>query len=200
MTSRHRYPPAGLLSDMGRAVLGLAVVVTPLAAVPLHPILAGFLAILAILFASFAIRTGLRYLRHIEVTEDGITSSAPRPVTLAWDRLDRMGLRYYATRRDRKDGWMQLSLRAGRHKLSIDSQIESFHTIVNRATQAAMARRLPLDDVTRANLAALDIDVGDADALDIGIGDAGAGDPAAETTLNRSLGDDSTGGLAGVRG
>ncbi|HWK43724.1 MAG TPA: hypothetical protein VNT30_03310 [Stellaceae bacterium] len=190
MTSRHAYPPSGLLGDLGRAVLGLVVVVTPLIAVPLHPVLAGFLGILVLLFLTFAGRTAFRAVRHIEVTDDGIATTGPWPVALPWDRLDRLVLRYYATRRDRKGGWMQLSLRAGRRRLSIDSQIDGFSEIVARAARAALARHLPLDDVTRTNLGALDLDVGDLEAQDAGT----------EGVSDKRPNDRSPSDLAGARG
>jgi hypothetical protein len=146
-----------LLGDLLRAILGLLLVLVPLLVVPLHPVLVVGLAGLAILFLVFAIRTILRQTNAILVDERAIASTGPLAAEIPWAELDRLALRYYATRRDRAGGWMQLTLRAGRRRLSIDSQIEDFEAIASRAARAAAENGVELDDATRSNLASLDI-------------------------------------------
>ncbi len=51
-----------------------------------------------------------------------------------------MKLAYYSTRRDRRDGWMQLELRAGASTIRLDSRIDGFAELVERAALAAAAR------------------------------------------------------------
>ena len=48
-----------------------------------------------------------------------------------------MKLAYYSTRRDRRDGWMQLDLRSGWSSVRLDSRIEGFAELVERAARAA---------------------------------------------------------------
>ena len=50
-----------------------------------------------------------------------------------------MALRYYSTRRKRKDGWMTLTLKSGKHKIDIESTLPHFADIVARAAYAAKA-------------------------------------------------------------
>ena len=70
-----------------------------------------------------------------------------------------MKLGYYSTRRDRKSGWMQLELGAGRARLSLDSRLDGFDRLVRFATAAAAERELELSEATAANLSALGIRV-----------------------------------------
>jgi hypothetical protein len=70
-----------------------------------------------------------------------------------------MKLAYYSTRRDRKSGWMQLKLAAGRSRLSLDSRLDGFERLVRHAALAAAGRDLELSEATAANLHALGIRV-----------------------------------------
>ena len=68
-----------------------------------------------------------------------------------------MRLAYYSTSRDRKTGWMQLELGAGRTRLSLDSRLDGFDAVVRHAVAAAADRDLQLSEATAANLQALGI-------------------------------------------
>jgi len=154
MTS-HAYPAAALIGDYGRAGLGLAFVVPPLFLIsPLQVVGAACLG-LAALFAAFAGRTLLRQLAPIEMDERGIGAGRLWPLRLDWAALDGLSLHYYATRRDRDGGWMQLVLCAAGRRLRLDSRIAGFQSIAARAARAAEVRRLRLSPITLANLAAL---------------------------------------------
>jgi hypothetical protein len=154
MTS-HAYPAAALIGDYGRAGLGLAFVVPPLFLIsPIQMVGAACLG-LAALFATFAGRTLLRQLAPIEMDERGIGAGGLWPLRLDWAALDGLSLHYYATRRDREGGWMQLVLRAEGCRLRLDSRIAGFAAIAARAARAAELRRLPLSPITLANLSAL---------------------------------------------
>jgi hypothetical protein len=155
--SRHGYPPAALAGDYARAAAGFAIAMIPLALLPLSRTVAAVFAGLAVLFLIFGGRTLLRHLGPIEMNDAEIRATGPFPVRLEWAMLDDMRLAYYATRRDGSSGWMQLALRAGRHRLRLDSRIEGFAAIVARAVAAARHRRLPLSSATSTNLAALGV-------------------------------------------
>jgi hypothetical protein len=154
MTS-HAYPAAALIGDYGRAGLGLAFVVPPLFLISPIQIVGAACLGLAALFTAFAGRTLLRQLAPIEMDAAGIGAGGVWPLRLEWAALDGLSLHYYATRRDREGGWMQLVLRAEGRRLRLDSRIEGFESIAARAARAAEARRLPLSPITLANLAAL---------------------------------------------
>jgi len=68
-----------------------------------------------------------------------------------------MTLAYYSTRRDRRDGWMQLELRSGWTRVHLDSRIEGFTELVDEAARAARCRGLTLNAATLANLSALGV-------------------------------------------
>jgi hypothetical protein len=155
--SQHRYPPSALLGDYARALLGLALALPPLALLQLNPYVSALFAGLALLFLVFAWRTLLRQLQPVVVSDSAIACGGPFPVELRWAALDDLRLAYFATRRDGASGWMQLALRAGRRRLRLDSRIDGFTTVVERATRAAIARHLVLSTTTTANLTALGI-------------------------------------------
>ncbi len=69
-----------------------------------------------------------------------------------------MKLTYYAVRRSKKDSWMQLTLAAQGDMLKIDSRLDGFVEIVERAAEAARDNDVPLSRITQANLRALEIE------------------------------------------
>jgi hypothetical protein len=71
-----------------------------------------------------------------------------------------MALSYYSTKRDRSGGWMQLALRsAGARAVKVDSSLDGFYDIVERAAKAAEVRNLELSVATRVNLRSMGITV-----------------------------------------
>lgn len=157
--TRHRYPTGALASDYARAFFGLALAAPPLFLVPLNSYVAAMFALLVLLFLVFAWRTLQRQLAPLVMTDSAIESAGLFPVEVPWAALDDVKLAYFATRRDGAGGWMQLALRAGRRRLRLDSRIDGFAAIVERAARAATARHLSLSATTLANLAALGVTV-----------------------------------------
>ena len=147
-----------MVGDYLRAVAGFVPVTAILAIAAPGPAATGILVALAALFALFGLRTGLRHAAQIEATETGLAASGPLSAAIRWAELDRMKLAYYSTRRDRRDGWMQLELRAGASTIRLDSRIAGFAELVERAALAAAVRELELSAATIANLAALGIE------------------------------------------
>jgi hypothetical protein len=155
--TQHAYPNAAMVGAYLRAGAGLvptaAILAVASPAAPAAAVLAG----LAGLFAVFGLRTALRHGTRIELTEAALRATGPLGGSIAWSELDDMKLAYYSTRRDRRDGWMQLKLHAGGASLSLDSRIDGFAALVERAAQAAARRGVPLSAATAANLEALGI-------------------------------------------
>ena len=159
--SRHRYPLRAVLLDYLYGALGLLFTLVPLlAAAPAGGPAAWVLGALAALFAVYGARTALRHRTCLRVSEAGIAVDGVWRRRLPWERLTRVTLGYYSTRRKRDSGWMQLTLKAERRTFRIDSQIDGFEQIVRRATRAAAARGIALDNATAENLRALGIDAG----------------------------------------
>jgi len=148
-----------MLGDYLRSAAGLVPTVAVLATLPLGTVGVIMLSGFAALFGVFGIRTMLRHWTRFEMTESALRSSGLHNISIVWQELDKMRLTYYSTRRDRRDGWMQLELRSGRSSLSLDSRIDGFVELVERSTRAAETRGLLLTAATLANLATLGVNL-----------------------------------------
>ena len=156
MTS-YAYPTSAMYGDYVRAAAGFVPTAAILATMPVGMVAATVLSGFVALFAVFGLRTILRHGTRFEMTASVLRASGLRRTSIAWGELDRMTLAYYSTRRDRRDGWMQLELRSGWTKVRLDSRIEGFAELVERSVSAARFRGLELSAVTLANLAALGV-------------------------------------------
>jgi len=157
--TRFTYPASAMIGDYLRAAAGLvpaaAIFVTVSTGGVAAVVLGGFAAI----FGAFAVRTALRHGTSLELSATELRATGLRQAVIPWAQLDRMKLAYYSTRRDRKSGWMQLELGAGRARLSLDSRLDGFDRLVRHAATAASERDLELSEATAANLQALGIRV-----------------------------------------
>ena len=160
--TRHRYPWPSLRADYLRAGAGLALTGAPLFAIPGGTTASAILGAVAALFLALGLRTGLRHASRFESDDEEVRRTGPAlPLyparRIAWDGMERLRLRFFSTRRDRTGGWMQLTVGDGAGALSFDSSLDGFDTVARRAAAAAARNELPLNDATRANLAALGI-------------------------------------------
>ncbi|WP_448205174.1 hypothetical protein [Azospirillum sp. sgz302134] len=153
-----RYPSAVLLGDYARAAAGLALTALPLALIPVTPWVGGPLAACALLFAAFAVRTVQRQITRVTMDEDALRADGPLGAMVRWDELSDLRLRYYTTRRGRDDGWMQATLRGRGGRIRIDSTLDGFDAVIERAVEAVKRRGLRLSPVTIDNLLALGIE------------------------------------------
>lgn len=153
--SIHRYSLHNLLPDYLRGGAGLIIGAGGWLLAPgmLHIIV--IFGGLTVLFLLFTMRTVARQYTRIEMTEDAIISDGTRRLTLHWNDLDRVKLRYYSTRRNRSGGWMTLKLASRRSAISVDSNIDGFDAIAARTARTLIENHAAADDVTLANLAAL---------------------------------------------
>ena len=162
-----RYPLGALYADYLRAGCGLALTTGPLLLLDLADGVAVVLGALGALFAWFALRTALRHLSRVELSGSAIALHGPLARRLAWDDLQRIRLAYYAPRRSRDEGWMQLTLHGSDGRaIRLDSTLAGFDRVLGQANRAARAKALSMDAATHANLAAL------------GLAGAGGPDPA----------------------
>lgn len=154
-----RYPLGSLVWDYMRGILGLGISVVIIQSIgtdtPIFWVILG----LAVLFLVWLVNTALRHVSRIRFDEDGLKSAPWPKKSIAWSGLDEMALRYYSTRRKRKDGWMTLTLKAGKEKIDIESTLPHFADIVARAAYAAKQANLPLDQVTLDNMDAIGVKV-----------------------------------------
>jgi hypothetical protein len=151
-----RYPITALYRDYLRAAFGLALTAGPLLLLDPAGVVAAVLGLLGLLFAWFGARTVMRHLSRVELSGNAIALRGPVSRRLVWDELERLKLAYYAPRRSRDDGWMQLTLRARNGAaIRLDSTLPGFNQVLGQASRAARANSLSLDAATHANLAAL---------------------------------------------
>lgn len=156
-----RYPRQTLWADYIRAAAGVVLCGAPLLALPVNHWMALVLGAGFVLFALFLGRTALRHHTRYVLGPDTLCADGPAGGLVEWSRIDRLKLSYFSTKRDRSDGWMQLTVgSAGGRAVKIDSSLDGFHDVVERAAYAARGVDLSLSDATRANLRAMGILVG----------------------------------------
>ena len=159
-TADLRYPQKTLLADYGRAAAGVVLCGAPLLLLEVNRWLGLVLLLGFLLFAVFLVRTAVRQRTRYLLGHDTLCADGPAGTLVEWGRIDRLKLSYFSTKRDRSDGWMQLSVgSSGGRTVRLDSSLEGFHDIVERAARAAEAASLPLSEATRANLKAMGISV-----------------------------------------
>jgi hypothetical protein len=154
-----RYPLGSLVYDYLRGMIGLGISVVILQSIELDSLIFWVILALAALFLVWLVNTALRHASRIRFDEEGLQSMPWPKKTIAWNGLEEMALRYYSTKRKRKDGWMTLSLKAGKEKIDIESSLPHFADIVARAAYAAKQANLALDQVTLENMDAIGVKV-----------------------------------------
>lgn len=155
-----RYPRPTLLADYIRAGIGVVLCGLPLVLIDVNRWIAAILLAGFVLFAAFFVRTALRHHTRYVLGPDTLCADGPAGSMVEWNRLDRMKLSYFSTKRDRSDGWMQLSVgSAGARTVKVDSALEGFYDIVERAARAAESTGVELSVATRANLRSMGISV-----------------------------------------
>jgi len=158
----HRYPPRALIGDYIRAAVGLAVGIGILSVTPpTWPILTIFGGI-TVLFLVFGYRTVQRHLTEVTLNETGVGSRSFFRKSIDWDRLNRIKLRFYGTRRQASGsgsgGFMELKLWDDGTTMAFDSALEGFEYLAWRATKAARDNGVSLDPASAGNLLQLGID------------------------------------------
>lgn len=163
--SLHRYDPAGLRGDAMRAAAGLTLTLGPFFVVGEDGVVRWLLGAGALLFVAFGLRTWVRRCMVIDLADDGIRATGLTGgrlfpwgrdcVSLPWQELCMLRLRFFSTNRTRESGWMELTLKAPDRTLRLDSTLIGFPDVAARATRAAAARGLELTPTTVSNLQAM---------------------------------------------
>jgi hypothetical protein len=164
---RLRYHRKALFGDYARAGGGLLMCLAAIA-------LSGWggrafyaFAGLACVFALFGARAALKQASVVELSATGLCRRILTPGPLGpigpilFDReisfaeLKDFRLLSFGRRKAGGRGVVQLILRAGRARLTLDQDLEEFDAVVLLGLEAAEARRIALDPATQANLARL---------------------------------------------
>jgi len=154
--SIHRYPPQTLFKDYTYAGSGLLVAAIVLYWGPGTAMAIVFTVIAGLCFF-FVARTAERHRAIISLDDEAVTITSFRSVRVRWDDLARMNLAYYATKRDKSDGWMELTLKDTTATLKLDSRLDGFRDVIVKSARVARERRVPLNQITLSNLKALQI-------------------------------------------
>jgi len=166
--SFHRYPRRAITGDLARAGIGLVLCLGAAAVAGFSGFIAWLFGVCAVIFLLFGMRTLLRSVTNYELTDTGLTRSYAAGFgrterVLAWQGLTRLRLRFFPAKRDRSQGWMELTLAGSETRMRLDSTLGDFDAIVRAAVGAATRRRLALGESTLGNLAALGIAVSQVD-------------------------------------
>lgn len=160
----HRYDRRAIMGDYARGGFGLVLTAGPVLFIPMVGWLTWIFGAFALLFGVYVVRSWIRAATVIEVDDGGIRAAGPFGRAIAWDALDGLELRYFATRRDKEAGWMQMRLRGGGGALSVESSLDGFETVAARSAEMASRNRVALSEVTRENLRALGLSAGAGEA------------------------------------
>jgi hypothetical protein len=166
--SFHRYQPRALYGDFARAGVGFAICAGAVAVAGFGGLTAWLFGVCAAIFLLFGLRTLLRSVTNYELTDMGltrfyITGFGRAERALAWQGLRQLRLRFFPAKRDRSQGWMEMTLAGDGARMRLDSTLGDFDAIVRAAVGAAARRRLALSESTLSNLAALGIAVAKVD-------------------------------------
>jgi hypothetical protein len=159
-----RYPGETLLADLLRGSAGLVLTLSPFLFLQPHPVISGVLLLCGLPFLLLLVRTAVRRLSTLVLEDEGIRLVGPLPAAIRWTEVTDLRLSWYSMKRIPKPGeaaaqsldprhsWMELTLRAGRQRITADSTLAGFPALIARAAQAARNNRLTLTAATRENL------------------------------------------------
>lgn len=150
-----RYQASRVWPDVARGLAGFAVTAGPLPWLLGSPIPLFILGGLSVAFGIFTAGAARRLRTVVRLDETGISTSGSGGATVSWDDMQAVDLSYFSTRRDRERGWMQLRVRGNTGTIRVDSSLDGFRTVADRAIAAASARELPMTETTLANMSAL---------------------------------------------
>ena len=161
--TEHRYPPSAMVSDYLISGAGFTLAFSPLAAFSLPAVTNVVLGLLCLGFAAYGAAMLRRQCMRVEADGDGLWFSPPQR-HIAWNEITRFGLAYFSTRRDGARGWMELKVESRAATLRVDSRLERFNELVDRAWSAASRLGVEPDPPTRENLRALGVMAGEPDS------------------------------------
>ncbi|MFC4351872.1 hypothetical protein ACFOW6_09995 [Fodinicurvata halophila] len=163
---RLHYPAGQLLGDDLRALAGLVFALGLLLASDFAPLAVWICGPLALLFLLFGLRTLLMHVTEGRLEDSGLerriglsTWGAHRRMN--WRDLEGLRLRYYATRRQRREGeggYFQLTLRDPRGRMKFESTLAGFEDLIEAAVAAARHKGLSLDETTCDSLLHMGLD------------------------------------------
>ena len=158
-----KYSRKSISGDYIRAITGLVITGGLLLAATKITIFQYIFAAGALLFFGFLIRTFLRQFSSFVVTEQDLKRVGLFKRSLSWDQLNNVTMKYFSTRRDRKAGWYQLTLSDDIVKITIDSELMGFDTVMKICSDVVMQKQLTVSETTSENFASSGFSLMDSD-------------------------------------
>lgn len=149
-----RYCSGTLWAESLKALAGAAVCGAVALSLPFSWFPAGLIGLLGIAFAWYGARVASRTRMRILLSAEGL-QELPSGRLLPWCEVLGLQLVYYSTRRDREDGWMELTLRTQARTWRVDSRLDDFHEFVRFVLRRTNQNQFKLDSTTAHNLKAL---------------------------------------------
>jgi hypothetical protein len=159
MNTTQQYPLSSLYGDYIRAAIGVLFFGMPLYFVKDSPILSTILTGILLVFIGFAAKIALRQLTIIETEEEGIIANGPLGRRIAWRDINKVALKFYSTRRDKNEGWMQLTLYSATEKMTLESSLDGFNDVADAVVQAGFRNNAEMDETTMENIASMGITI-----------------------------------------
>ena len=153
--SLHVYPRRAVYKDYAWAVAGLVLAGIPIVIVAPGSMFMWVLVIALLLFTAYAYTAFRRQFTWFQTDSHGVKGRALSDASFLWREITEVKLAYYATRRDKSNGWMTLTIRTHKRRFTMESSISDFHEIAEGAFKAAITNRLELDATTVENFEAI---------------------------------------------
>ena len=153
--TEYRYPLGRIVADCSLFGSGAVMCAVIVALVPTVLYAVVIFGGLTGVFLLFTIRAALQARLRIAADAEGMKITGIGVRSVKWVELDAVRLRYYSTKRSRKDGWMTLTLSGGGQRLRVESHLDGFEAVARLVAAAARERGIALDHATHANFAAL---------------------------------------------
>ena len=153
-----RYPLRALWANYARAAVGVGLIAVPLATADLGVTSAVVLSGLLAVFLGYGARTALRHATRYGLNDRGVFAIGPISRALEWSDIVNVKLAYYTTKRDGTSGWWQLDIKGRRSTMRIDSTLDSFSALAERAVYEARKNCVALSPTTIENLDRLGIE------------------------------------------
>lgn len=156
-TLHSSYDRGPLLADFARSAVGLFFTLGPALFLNPIPILFWIFLACGMLFLAFAVKTAQKWFTTVTMTADRLTVITPFSASVKWKDLQSAKLRFYATRRKSRKGWMQLTLKDDRAKIVLDSALADFDLVAKYAARWIQENDIDMDIPSRENFLALGI-------------------------------------------
>ena len=163
-----RYPLRALWASYARAFVGVAMMAGLLISAQPGATVTVVLLGLAAVFLVYGLRTALRHATCHGFDERGVFAIGPVSRAIEWGDVVSVKLGYYTTKRDgyttKRDGtsgWWQLDIKGRKSTMRIDSTLDGFAALAERAVREARARGVELSPTTIENLGSFGIKLAD---------------------------------------